>query len=268
MSDAGGARLLSLLGTLCLVVVAWWALLFFAQRALLFPAPSLAGAPPRPRDAQQVWLPTLVGPVEAWYLPPAGPATRPSPLILFSHGNGELIDYWPDDFDEPRRWGHAVLLLEYPGYGRSPGKPSQATITAAAVAAYDWARIQPTIDSTRIVGYGRSLGAGAVCALLSLRPLAGVILEAPFTSVRAFASRYGAPGFLVRDRFDNQASLSRYRGPVLIVHGAQDDIIPPAHGRALAAVVPQAEFHLVPCGHNDCPRPWDLIGPFLQRHGL
>jgi fermentation-respiration switch protein FrsA (DUF1100 family) len=260
--------MLATLGTLCLALAAYWAFLFFAQRAMLFPAPSPVGAPARPDDARQVWLTTPGGRVEAWYLPPASPTLQPAPLLLFTHGNGELIDYWPDAFDEPRSWGHAVLLLEYPGYGRSQGHPSEATITAAAVAAYDWALAQPDIDSTRIVGYGRSVGAGAVCALLGVRPLAGVILEAPFTGVRAFAWRYGAPGFLVRDRFDNLGALSRFRGPVLIVHGGQDDIIPPTHSRALAAVAPQAELHLLPCGHNDCPRSWELIGPFLRHHGL
>ena len=160
-------RLLGLLGILCLVVGAYWAFLFLAQRTLLFPAPAPTSGPPRPRDAQQVWLSTPTGRVEAWYLPPTGPAAEPAPLLLFAHGNGELIDYWPDAFDEPRSWGHAVLLLEYPGYGRSQGYPSQGTITTAAVAAYDWARAQPGLDSTRIVAYGRSLGAGAVCALLS-----------------------------------------------------------------------------------------------------
>ncbi len=260
-------RLASLAITVCVGLAAYWALLFLVQRALLFPAPSPRGAPPRPPDVRQVWLPTPFGQVEAWYLPPLA-AARPAPLLLFTHGNGELIDYWPDSFDPPRRWGYGVLLLEYPGYGRSQGSPSEASVTAAAFAAFDWAAGQPEIDSTRIVGYGRSLGAGAVCALLGQRPVAGLILESPFTTIRAFAWRYGAPGFLVRDPFDNLTRLRLYQGPILILHGAHDAIIPPGHSRTLAAAAPQAELHLLPCGHNDCPRAWDLIGPFLRRTDL
>lgn len=261
-------RLLASLGVVIAIIAGYWLLLFLAQRSLLFPAPTLAGAPARPADAQSIWLPTASGPVEAWYLPAYGVRPGPTPLILFAHGNGELIDYWPGEFEQPRRWGHAVLLLEYPGYGRSAGAPTQATITQAALAAFDWARTRPELDSARIVAYGRSLGTGAVCALLGQRPVAGLILEAPFTSVRAFASRYGAPGFLVRDPFDNRARLAGYRGPLLILHGAEDPIIPPGHSRALAGVAPQAELHFLPCGHNDCPRAWDLVGAFLRRHGL
>jgi len=254
--------------TLCLAVAAYWALLFLAQRAMMYPAPTAAGAPPRPRDARQVWLGTPAGSVEAWYLPPFRSRHRPAPLILFTHGNGELIDYWPEAFNPPREWGYGVLLLEYPGYGRSGGRPSETTITAAALAAFDWTASQPDIDPTRILGYGRSLGAGAVCALLEQRPLAGLILEAPFTTIRAFAIRYGAPGFLVRDPFDNVSRLRSYKGPILLLHGEHDAIIPPAHSRKLAAVAPQAELHFLPCGHNDCPRAWGMVRPFLRRHGL
>jgi fermentation-respiration switch protein FrsA (DUF1100 family) len=261
-------RLVVTLAAFATVLAAYWLLLFLAQRALLFPAPPVAGAPTRPADAEVIWLSTSAGPVEAWYLPPLDGSRRPAPLLLFAHGNGELIDYWPEEFQEPRRRGRAVLLLEYPGYGRSAGRPSEGSITEAILAAYDWARARPELDSARVVGYGRSLGTGAVCALIGRRPLAGLILEAPFTSVRSFAGHYGAPGFLVRDPFDNLTRVAGYRGPLLILHGAQDRIIPPAHSEALVRVAPQAERHLLPCGHNDCPRAWGAIDAFLGDHGL
>jgi uncharacterized protein len=246
----------------------YWGLLFLAQRSLLFPAPVVAGAPARPVDAEQVWLATAAGRVEAWFLPPRAPTGAPSPLLLFTHGNGELIDFWPAAFDEPRRWGAAVLLLEYPGYGRSPGQPSETTITQAVLAAYDWARARPDIHPGRIVAYGRSVGGGAACQLAVRRPLAALVLESTFTSVRAFARGLGAPAFLVRDPFDNLAAVREYRGPLLLLHGSHDDIIAPRHSQALAAEAPQAELHLLPCGHNDCLREWPLIHAFLQRHGL
>ena len=80
---------------------------------------------------------------------------------MFAHGNAELIDYWPEEFDEPRRWGAGVLLVEYPGYGRSDGAPSQDSITESMLAAYDWARQHADVDASRIIPYGRSLGGGA-----------------------------------------------------------------------------------------------------------
>jgi fermentation-respiration switch protein FrsA (DUF1100 family) len=250
------------------LVAGYWCLLFLTQRSILFPAPPVAGAPGRPADAEQVWLATAAGRVEAWFLPPATARAARAPLILFAHGNGELIDFWPPAFDQPRRWGAAVLLLEYPGYGRSPGHPTQEEITETALAGYDWARARPDVDPERIVAYGRSVGGGAVCQLAMHRPVAALVLESTFTSVRAFARGFGAPGFLVRDPFDNLAAVRGYGGPVLIVHGRFDDIIVPAHSQALAAAARRGELHLLACGHNDCPRPWPLIRTFLERHGL
>ena len=131
--------------------------------------------------------------------------------MLFTHGNGELIDYWPEEFDEPRRWGVGVLLVEYPGYGRSDGTPSETSITEGMLAAYDWARQQAHIDASRIIPYGRSLGGGAAAILSVERPVPALILESSFSSVAAFASGFGAPRFLVRDHFDSVAAGSRSR---------------------------------------------------------
>ena len=256
---------MSLVG-LGLVVLAYFGLLFVFQRSLLYPAPRIIGDQ-APTTAEPIRLPLAGGPAVALYLAPLG-GSGPAPLLLFTHGNAELADDWLDAFDEPRRWGWAVLLLEYPGYGRSAGKPSEASITAAILAAYDWARGDPRIDATRIVPYGRSLGGGPATQLAAERPVAALILESPFTSVRAFARHYLAPGFLVRDPFDNLNALRNYRGPLLVIHGSHDEIIPVAQGRAVAAGVAGAEFHEIPCGHNDCPRSWPLVRGFLVANGL
>lgn len=247
------------------VLLSYWAVLFLVQRRLLFPAPPVTGGVP-PADARQIWLPGLEGDTEAWFLP-ATRSAGPTPLIVFGHGNGEVIDYWPDEFTEPREWGFAVLLVEYPGYGRSPGRPSEASIRRAFLAAYDWASAQPEIDTARIVGYGRSLGGGAVALLSRERALAALILESTFTSTRPFARGFGAPSFLVRDPFDNEEAVRTFDRPLLIIHGERDEVIPTVHGRTLADVA-DVPIHLLPCGHNDCPRPWDVVSGFLRDAGV
>ena len=161
-----------------------------------------------------------------------------------------------------------MLLVEYPGYGRSQGKPSQASITAAMLAAHEWAAARPDLDPRRIVAYGRSVGGGAACALAREKPIAALVLESTFTSARRMARRYALPGFLVRDPFDNLSVVRGFPGPVLIVHGVQDDVIAARHARALHQAARSAELHLLPCGHNDCPRPWPLLRRFLLDRGI
>jgi fermentation-respiration switch protein FrsA (DUF1100 family) len=248
-----------------LLIAGYWLLLFLTQRSILFPR-ALGAASGHPADVERVWLTTTAGRVEAWFLPPAKRSATPAPLLLFAHGNGELIDHWASAFDAPRAAGFGVLLVEYPGYGRSEGSPSQASINAVMLAAYDHAKARPDVDSARIVAHGRSLGGGAVCLLATARPLAALILESTFTSVRAFASHFAAPGILVRDPFDNVAALARYPGPLLVLHGERDEIIPVAHGRALARAHAGAEFRGLPCGHNDCADGWPMIRAFLSKH--
>lgn len=257
-------RLTTLGLMLAVAAVAYLTLAFLMQRSALFPMPGAAPRSP-PGTAEVVALHQVAGVVEALFLAPRTGSGAPAPLLVFFHGNAELADDWVEPFAVPRSWGWAVLLVEYPGYGRSAGRPSEASVMAAAVAAHDWAVADPRIDSQRIVAYGRSLGGGAAARLAHERSVAGVILESSFTSVAAMARRFLVPRWLVRDRFDTLEALSDYVGPLLVIHGRRDTIIPVAHGRTLAAAVPGAEFHEVACGHNDCPRPWVEIKAFLDR---
>src|SRR3990172_9418355 len=186
-------------------IVAYWALLFFAQRWVLFPAPFAAGSVQTDElGIERTWVEQPGLRAEAWLLP-ARRASGGAPLLVFAHGNGELIDHWAREFETAREWGLAVLLVEYPGYGRSAGTPSEDSITRAFVAAYDWALSQPGVDGRRVVGWGRSLGGGAICALARQRPLAALVLESTFTSVRAMAARFGPPGLPPRAPLGNPA---------------------------------------------------------------
>jgi fermentation-respiration switch protein FrsA (DUF1100 family) len=237
------------------------------QRAVLFPHPEPPAGRTRPPDAEQLWLATDLGRIEAWYLPPKRSAER-APVLIYFHGNGELIDFLPLEFAEPRDWGVAVLLVEFPGYGRSTGSPSQASDTAAGLAAFDWATRQPRIDPARVIAYGRSLGGGAAVIVASRCKPAALILESTFTSVRSFAHRFLVPEFLVRDPFDSLSVLGTYAGPTLLFHGDRDEVVPLAQGQRLAQEARSGQLHVLSCGHNDCPKQWPLIRGFLAANAV
>src|SRR6266850_3933991 len=118
---------LSAAGLLLAGVTVALVLVHLFQRSILFPAPAPDRAAPTAEafGGEQVWLRHEGGRTEAWYLPAAPGRAIPAPLIVFAHGNGELIDYWGDNWGDARRWGVSVLLVEYPGYGRSDGAPSE-----------------------------------------------------------------------------------------------------------------------------------------------
>lgn len=255
------------MGLVALAASGAWFVSF--QRATMFPRHLVArGGPPPPAGAVVARLDTGEEEVEAWLLPPLVGEPGPAPLLLFAHGNAELIDFWPAEFEEPRRWGLAVLLVEYPGYGRSTGRSSERSIARVLCTAHDWAATRAEVDARRIVGYGRSVGGAAIGLLARERPLAALVLESTFTSVPAMARRIGVPGFLMRDRFDTLTALRDFPGPALVLHGTRDTIVPAEESRAFAAANPRVELHLLACGHNDCPRPWFQLQRFLREHGI
>jgi len=247
--------LLKLIVGACIVYLLYCGALFLLQRQMIYPR-YLMGGPgadaPLPEGVERLWVETPGGRVEAWYMP-ADKAVGPAAAVIFAHGNAERIDDLPAEFRPLTALGLGVLLVEYPGYGRSPGAPSQASITAAMTAAYDVLVSRPEVDPSRIVIYGRSLGGGAACALAARRPSAAMILASTFTSVRSFARRYGVPAFLVRDPFDNLAVVAAYPQPLLVVHGRRDEVIAYRHGEALYRAAPSGRLLTYDCGHNDCP---------------
>ncbi len=249
---------------------------FFVQRQILFPGPQNVAAAPPAVDGpafERHWLPISGGEVEAWYFPPQrSEVAAPGPAIIFAHGNGESIDVWPRALRGFPELGMGLLLVEYPGYGRSRGVPSQASLTESLVAAFDLLASRGDVDPARIAVYGRSLGGGAACALARERPVAALILQSTFTSVSALAQRMFVPAFLVRDPFDNLEVVRSYDGPLLVLHGRLDRLVPFEHGVALARAAPQADFIAYDCAHSDCPPSWPAfwsdVGGFLSEHGL
>jgi fermentation-respiration switch protein FrsA (DUF1100 family) len=255
-----------------LLWLVWAALLFTGQRRMIFPgrrAEALRdGAFPA---AQLHRIDVPGGAVEAWWLPAVAGASRPAPAVIFLHGNFELVDEWMGSFEPLRAAGLGILLVEYPGYGRSTGVATQASVTRAAVSAWDLLAAKAgEVDTTRIIALGRSVGGGPACALAGERPLAALVLSSAFTGIRAYARRYLMPGFLVRHPFDNESAVRAFDGPVLVQHGTRDGTVPFRHGVRLAEAARDGELIRYQCGHNDCP--WDemlqdMIA-FLGRRGL
>ena len=277
-SHAGITHIMLKVALWSLVLYAGYCLLLFlAQRHMLFPRsmmPPLTGEEGlKIPSLETIWIQTRFGKVEAWFLPPLKRIHNQSaPLVIFAHGNAERIDFCAQEMRQFSYWGIGTLLVEFPGYGRSEGSPSQASITETFVSAYDLMARRKDVDTSKIILYGRSMGGGAVCSLLNHRRAAALILMSTFTSVRSFASRYLVPAFLVRDPFDNLAAVRTFQGPVLILHGIHDEVIPYAHGKALNQASANTRFLSYDCGHNDCPPDWrqfwEEVERFLKDAGL
>ncbi|MCJ7615834.1 MAG: alpha/beta hydrolase, partial [Desulfobacterales bacterium] len=123
--------LIKLTLTAFLLYVGYCLFHFLMQRQVIFPRfqiPEFSNAEDN-YGLEKIWLNTSFGKVEAWFMPSASGHDRGAcPAVIFAHGNAELIDFWPGEFKNFAALGIGVMLVEYPGYGRSEGSPSQKSI--------------------------------------------------------------------------------------------------------------------------------------------
>jgi len=239
------------------VYVGWWTMLYSMQDDIVFPRSGLPPASSSPRYKNTVVLEHMQPTGElsrAWFVPaPKASKDRPAPLAVFLHGNAELIDYQDDIAVLYNGLGCSLLLPEYRGYGQSGGTPTREGILEDAIAFVDQALARPDVDKSRIVYHGRSLG-GAVAAELALeRKPSVLILQSTFTSAMDMASRFAAPKFLIRHRFDAKSAVEQLNIPMLIFHGTNDEVVPVKHGRALSKAAGNAQYVEYAIDHNNFP---------------
>lgn len=263
--------------------VLYCGLLFFYQTKLIFPADLAgvsAGSPFLP-TGEVLTLETEQGTSVAWFFPAPAPgsgsgqASHPGgmegseaarPVVVFLHGNAELIDHQRDIVEMYHALGVSVLLPEYRGYGGagasggtsggasgggSAGSPSQAHLVSDAVAFYDRVVVRGDVDADRVVIHGRSIGAGVAAQLADRRACVALIVESAGTSVARKAWGYGVPPFVVRSPFDTERVFRTLGVPVLIMHGEHDVIFRYREARDLLAAAPNAVLVPFDAGHDD-----------------
>ena len=178
------------------------------------------------------------------------------PTIIFFYGNAMCLAWSLDIGHEWQKAGANVLIVEYPGYGMSGGKPSEAAFYSAADAAYDYVLSRSDIDAGKIIPAGLSLGTGVAVDLASRKPVAGLALLAPFTSMDELAQRlvpFAPTSLILKHHFRSMDKIATLHTPILIIHGNRDRLIPTEMSHRLAAAAKQAQVTtlFVETDHND-----------------
>lgn len=187
--------------------------------------------------------------LHGWFVP----AQPERAVLLFFHGNAGNISHRLDSLRIFHDLGLSVLIIDYQGYGRSTGRPSEQGTYEDALAAWEYLVDQRRIDPRRIVLFGRSLG-GAVAAWLATQhaPRA-LIVESAFRSVPDLAAEiywFLPVRLLARIHYPLESLLARVSVPVLVVHSRDDEIIPFHHGEALHAAGADSELLVLSGDHN------------------
>jgi fermentation-respiration switch protein FrsA (DUF1100 family) len=184
-------------------------------------------------------------------------------VTLFLHGNAGNITHRSQSFGEITAAGSSVLMIDYRGYGKSTGRPSENGLYADAEAAYEY--LLKSSRPEEIIVHGESLGAAVAVDLASRHQCGGVVLEAAFTSASDVAGTVlPMIGPLLIRSFDSRRKITRVQAPILFIHGSADHTVPMRLGGALFDSAPEPKyFWAIPgADHNDIV---ESAGPEYQK---
>lgn len=200
---------------------------------------------------QEVYVKTEDGEnLNAWYIP----RTAAQFSLLFLHGNGGNLSHRLQKIQFFHDLGFNVWIVDYRGYGKSSGSPSEEGLYRDAQAAYDYLIQEKKVTPEKVIIFGESLGGAVAIDLAVHNRVRAMILEGVFTSVRDMARRIYPflPTAFVRSKFDSYTKTKQLTMPMLFIHSRNDEVVPRDLGHKLYEQAPgPKEFVEMLGGHND-----------------
>ena len=223
----------------------------FERAFIFYPEKQLCGFPSD--DGMEYEDVTLQGPdgmtIHGWFIPGRGKG-----VVLFFHGNGGNISHRVEKTRLLFYPEISSLMIDYHGYGRSHGKPSEKACYLDALTSWEYLVRKRHFESNQIILFGESLGGAVAVDLAARKEVGAIILESTFPNIGVVANRF-LPGLsvLLKRKFDSLSKISRVHVPLLQLHGDQDDLVPYELGRRLfeAANEPKEFFTIKGAHHND-----------------
>lgn len=210
------------------------AALYLGQRRMMYRPPETVARTPESMgfpEASNVRIRTADGQqLVCWFAPPR----EGRPLVIFFHGNAELISWRVKRFKALTEDGDGLLAVSFRGYAGSTGTPTEAGLISDGEAAYRFAAAR--YPSNRIALWGYSLGTGVAVRVAAAHPVAKLVLEAPYTSALDVAEAhypFVPARWLMLDRFLSMDHIRDVRAPLLVLHGDRDRVVPSALGKKL-----------------------------------
>jgi hypothetical protein len=186
------------------------------------------------------------------------PGRERSPTVLIFHGNAGNITHRDVILQGFNQLGYSVLLIDYHGYGKSEGKPSEKNLYLDGKASLEWLSKEKNKKPEEIVLFGKSLGSGVAVELATEKLFKGLILESPFTSIASVARSHFPYNFfpvslLLMDKFDNATKIKSVNSPLLITHGTEDSIVDTKESNKLfkQANMPKELYLIEGADHNN-----------------
>jgi len=174
--------------------------------------------------------------------------------VLYFHGNRGNLSRWGHLHRPFTSRGYDVLMIDYRGYGKSTGKPSEAGLYQDGEAALQWLQQHHRLE--QVIFYGRSLGSGVAAYLASRHNPKSLILETPYDALPNVIQHQvmlPLPEGIFRHQFPNDHYLSKVSCPTYILAGNRDRLIPLYLAKRLQPLLlsPSHFFVVQGAGHHN-----------------
>lgn len=167
-----------------------------------------------------------------------------NPFVIFFGGNAQnssntLYNYYQSGTMKKVFGNYNLLLIDYPGYGMSKGKPSDDSMFIASKYIFEYATKMSEVNIDNIVIMGYSIGTGVASYCASENDASGLILVAPYDKALslyndAIDSFHGSVASLAKYSFDSSTYAENVTEPTLIFTSKKDEVINYKHSLDLA----------------------------------
>ena len=188
-------------------------------------------------------------------------------VILYLHGNSDNLQRWASHYNDFTERGFDFLAIDYRGYGKSKGMPTEAGLYTDAKAAYEY--LLKSYNPDQIYIFGRSLGTGVAGHLASQNKAAMLMLETPYYSIKDIFKRQAPFLYLpfdLRSTFPLHEYLEKTEMPVYIFHGTADEIVPYSSAAAIKPNLPSDDHFLtIPGGRHKGLNTYEAYQEYLDQ---
>lgn len=239
-------RIINICAAVCLLLAYYLTGLYFLQNDLIF-YPARHYTSPQQADMPEFtehYITAADGTnIRTWFA-----QGKPEyPVIIFFHGNAWQIASFAPYIRSLVSEGYGLLMAEYRGFAGTEGKISQHAMYADAATVYDWIKAR---GYKQIFVMGYSFGCAASIGLAHQRPVSGLVLIAPFASLKSLVASKPVPfaSLVLKDPYPSEDYIKTYNAPLLIIHGKRDRLIPYINAERLynAATVADKTLVLTP----------------------
>ena len=165
--------------------------------------------------------------------------------ILFLHGNAGSLENRIYKLNNFQKFDTNFLIIAWRGFSGNSGKPNEKGLYEDANSAVRWLK-SIGVEEQKIILYGESLGTAVAIEIAQNKNYAGMILEAPFTSMIEMGKKYYPffpVSFLLKDKYESIKKIKNIHIPVLVMHGKKDQIVPFYMGKKIYDLANPPKFY-------------------------